>query len=236
MTIKHKFLADLTWEEVSIYLGEKNSLIIPIGMCEQHGTHLPLNTDTLCTEYIAKYLSQTTAILIAPTFPYGIGLPCDKFFAGTSNIEYEDLNHTISSLLSWWKLQGFQKFFIISAHGDPIHLRALKEIKQDGVFVLEVFDINLEGILEKQQTAQHAGEAETSVMLYLFPEKVRTTKIEDFETHYEEFRDYLYHVKQDPIPDSPGCQGYPSYATKEKGEQIVRLMKDHALKWINRNM
>lgn len=88
---------------------------------------------------------------------------------------------------------------------------------------MEVFDINLEGILEKQQTAKHACEAETSVMLYLFPEKVRKDKIENFETPFEEFKDYLFHLKEDPIPNSPGCQGYPSYATREKGEKIVEL-------------
>ncbi len=230
------FLTNLTWQEVRAYLKENDNLIIPVGICEQHGKHLPLNTDTLLSEYIAQFLSQQTGILIAPTLHYGIGLPCDKLYSGTSSIEYEDLNHTMSSLIGWWKLQDFSKFFIISAHGDPFHLKALREIKHDNVFLLEVFDIHLERILEKQQSTQHACEAETSVMLYLFPEKVRKDKIEDFEIPYEEFKDFLYHMKEDPIPNSPGCQGYPSYATKEKGEKIVILMKDHALKWITRNI
>ena len=41
------FLADLTWEEASDYIEEKDGLIIPIGICEQHSRHLPLNTDTV---------------------------------------------------------------------------------------------------------------------------------------------------------------------------------------------
>ena len=109
------------------------------------------------------------------------------------------------------------------------HIKALKEVKHDYVLVLEVCNINFDGILEKQKTVKHAGEAETSVMIYLFPEKVRTDKIEDFETPFEEFKAYLHHLKDEPIPDSPGCQGYLSYATKEKGEKIVAIMKENAI-------
>ncbi|MFQ5751428.1 MAG: creatininase family protein [bacterium] len=84
------YLADLTWEEVDSYLEAKDSLILPAGMCEQHSRHLPLNTDTLVAEYIACYLSTETGILIEPTLHYGVGLPCDKFYAGSSSIQFED--------------------------------------------------------------------------------------------------------------------------------------------------
>jgi len=230
------YLSNLTWEAVSYYLKEKDSLIIPIGICEQHSKHLPLNTDTLVAEYIAAFLSEQTGILIAQTFHYGVGFPCDRFFSGSSSISYENLNRTITSLINWWKLQGFEKFFLISAHGDIFHLKALKEVNHDNVFVLEVYNINFDGILDKQKTVKHACEAETSVMLYLFSEKVRTNKIEDFETPFEEFKAYLHHLKDDPIPDSPGCQGYPSYATKQKGEKIVAIIKENALSWIKKHL
>jgi creatinine amidohydrolase len=228
------FLADLTWKEVSVYLKEKNDLIVPIGICEQHSKHLPLNTDILVAEYIANYLSEKNKILIAPTINYGVGLPCDRFYSGSSSIQYEDLRNVISSLISWWKLQGFKDFFLITAHGDPFHLRALHEVRYDKIFILKIYDINLEEILEKQKTAKHAGEVETSVMLYLFPEKVRKGEIEDFETPFEEFKDYLNHLRDDQIPNSPGCQGYPTFATKEKGRRIVEIMKENALSWIQK--
>jgi len=230
------FLADLTWEEVSVYLKEQDGLIVPIGMCEQHSKHLPLNTDTLVAEYIANYLSEKTKVLVAPTFNYGVGLPCDRFYPGSSSIQYEDLRNAISALIRWWKLQGFENFFFISAHGDPFHLKALCETGYDRVFVLDVYNINLDEILEKQKIAKHAGEAETSVMLYLFHKRVRKGKIEDFETPFEEFKDYLNHLRDDPIPDSPGCQGYPTFGSKEKGKKIVEIMKENALSWIQKHL
>ena len=181
-------------------------------------------------------MSTETGILIAPTLHYGVGLPCDKFYAGSASIQCEDLNNTLSQLLSWRKLQDFQKFFVITAHGDPFHLQALRTLKQDKVFVLELYDIPMSGILERQQSAQHACEAETSVLLYLFPDKVRKEKLEDFEMPFEEFKDYLNHVKEDAIPHSPGCQGYPSLATREKGKKIVAGMKGSALEWIQKHI
>jgi creatinine amidohydrolase/Fe(II)-dependent formamide hydrolase-like protein len=73
-------------------------------------------------------------------------------------------------------------------------------------------------------------------MLYLFPKKVRKEKIQDFETPFEKFKPYLYHIKKTPIKNSPGCQGYPSFATKEKGRKITDLMKETALKWIKKHL
>ncbi len=230
------FLSEYTWEEISLYLKEKDGLIIPIGICEQHSKHLPLNTDTLMSEYISNYLSEITNILVAPSINYGIGLPCDKYFSGTSSIQYEDLKNSVSSLIKWWRLQGFKKFFLITAHGDPFHLKALRKTGYKCVYVLNVYDINYNGILEKQSYVKHACEGETSVMLYLYPEKVRNDKIEDFEIPFEEFKDYMYHKKDEPIKDSPGCQGYPSYATREKGKKILERMEKNALLWIQKYM
>ena len=228
------FLSDLTWEEVNLYLKEKDGLIIPIGMCEQHSKHLPLNTDTLISEYISGYLSEMTEILVAPTLNYGVGLPCDRIYPGSSSIQYENLKGVLLSLIDWWRSQGFRNFFLVTSHGDPLHLKALRETGYNKVFVLDIYRIDIEKILENQKNVKHAGEAETSVMLYLFPEKVRINKIEDFETPFEEFKDYLYHKKVEPIKDSPGCQGYPSSATREKGRKILEKIEENALLWIQK--
>ncbi|MBN1764534.1 MAG: creatininase family protein [Sedimentisphaerales bacterium] len=226
------YLNDLTWEEVRDYLTGKDGLIIPMGICEQHSRHLPLATDTLMAEYMAGYVAGATGVLVAPTFHYGVGTPCDRFFAGTTSISYDDLRNTVSSLISVWAGQGFKKFLLMSAHGDPIHLQALRDIEHEGVYVLELFALDVKDILEKQTHVKHADEGETSVMMYLFPERVRTNRIEDFETPEEVFKESLFHENTDPITGSPGCEGYPSYATKEKGRRIVELMKENALEWV----
>ena len=228
-------LERLTWVEVKQYLAYKKSIIIPAGTCEQHGKHLPLNTDTILTECIADFLSGETGIITAPTINYGVNLPCDRYYSGTNSLTELTLRKLLSSIMEWWKLQGFNKFYILSAHGDIFHLKALSEIDKMNVRVLELYDLAIDDILEKQKKAKHAGEVETSLMLFLYPEIVRKNMIKDYETSFSVFKDYLEHKKTEPIEDSPGCQGYPSKATKEKGRIIFSRMKKKALKWIKYN-
>ena len=82
-------LSRLTWEEVSDYLKNNDALILPVGICEQHSRHLPLSTDTVVAEYIANFLSRETGLLVAPTLHYGVGLPCDRVFPGSTSNHLE---------------------------------------------------------------------------------------------------------------------------------------------------
>jgi creatinine amidohydrolase/Fe(II)-dependent formamide hydrolase-like protein len=90
--------------------------------------------------------------------------------------------------------------------------------------VLELYDVEQEDILEKQKCTKHACESETSVMMYLFPNSVRKEAIEDFLTSMETFIDYLEHKRDEEIVGYNGCQGFPSYASPEKGKIIYERM------------
>lgn len=227
-------LEELTWKEVAAYLKTDQRLIVPIGTCEQHGPHLPLNTDTLVADKLAEYLSEETGILVGPTLNYGINLPCDRGYAGTCSTTKKLLSGFLGSILAWWKEQGFERFYLLSAHGDPHHIEALRTVDPKRAKVLELYDCDMTAILEKQQGARHACEAETSVMMHLFPEKVRGSEIRDFEVPFEKFEPYLLHEKTEAIAGSPGNQGYPSFASAEKGKKLFALMKHHALAWLQK--
>jgi creatinine amidohydrolase len=225
-------LEECTWPEVAGYLKANKRLIVPIGTCEQHGGHLPLNTDTLVAEKVAEYLSSETGVMVAPTLSYGVNLPCDRRFAGTCSTTKELLAAFLGSILQWWREQGFARFFLLSAHGDPFHIEALKTIDPATVRVLELYAFDMTALLEKQQGPRHACEAETSVMLYLYPEKVQKQAMQDFETPFAEFAPYLMHEKTEAIKGSPGNQGYPSYASAAKGKKLFAIMEQHALAWL----
>ncbi len=222
-------LADLSWDEVEKYIKKNSQMIIPVGTCEQHGLHLPLSTDTIVAEYLSEVVSHETEILVAPTLNYGINLPCDKMFFGTTTLNYDILQKTISSLLDWWTTQGFTYFHVLTAHGDLFHIKALSEADKESVNVVELYDFEMSDVLEKQTFAKHACEAETSLMLYLFPKLVNMKKAADFETPKEEMLAYLKHINQNPIAGSKGGQGYPTYATKEKGRLLFDRMKVNAV-------
>lgn len=222
----------MAWPQIREYLKGHRALIIPAGTCEQHGRHLPLNTDTIIAERMASYLSQKTGIAIGPTIEYGVNLPCDRFFSGTCSLRPATLRGLLRDILACWRLQGFREFYIITAHGDPLHFRALKTACPAHARVLDLWDIKLNGILEKQQSARHACEAETSLMLHLFPRLIRKGDASDFDIPFDTFKQRLFHKDPSPIKGSPGSLGYPSFATERKGRLIAQRMRRIALEWI----
>lgn len=226
-----KQLANLTWSEIN----HRNGIVIPVGTCEQHGKHLPMNTDIILAEYFSNLIAEHCDFYIAPTINYGVNLPCDRMYTGTTTTQPTHLADLITSLLVWWSEQGFANYILVSAHGDPFHIQALQSIEYPSVriSVIELFDCDISDILERQSTTKHACEAETSVMLALFPERVRRSEIVDFETPFSEFKPYLFHEKTNPISNSPGVQGYPSYANLEKGELIIQRISTMCLERCN---
>jgi len=166
-------MADMTWNEVEKYiLKVNNNLTIPVGTCEQHGYHLPLDNDIFIVEYIANILSLETNALVAPTIKYGVNLPCDVHLAGTTSVKPKTLTEIITSITNWWKQQGIKHFLLLTYHGDPYHIQAMKKISDD-IKLYDVSEIKYSDILEKQSSIRHACEAETSVALYLYPGKVK---------------------------------------------------------------
>ncbi len=221
-------LSDLTWQEAGDYLTTNTSLLIPAGTCEQHGPHLPLSTDTDVTEQVALDVSRQTGILVAPTINYGVNLPTDHAFYGTNSTTEENLKELARNMLEWWRQQGFTKFYFLSAHGDPFHIKALSEAGES-TEVIELYDFEMADLLNRQEFTRHADEAETSVMMHLFPDKVRRDKIEDFWTEPKEFMDYFFHKKHETIDGSNGVQGFPSAASAEKGKLLYERMLQNVL-------
>ena len=60
-------MENMTVKMVREYLKRKQSIIIPIGVIEQHGYHLPLKTDALIAAHVGRMIGEKTGILVAPT-------------------------------------------------------------------------------------------------------------------------------------------------------------------------
>jgi len=222
-------LADMTWNEVKNYISEVNdNLIIPVGTCEQHGYHLPLGNDTFVAEYMANILSEKTKALVAPAINYGVNLPCDVHLAGTTSIKPETLREIIVSITCWWRQQGFKHFLLLTYHGDPFHLHAMEKIS-DNIRLYDLSEIEYSDILEKQSFIRHACEGETSVALFLYPDKVKMESVQEHDIPFDDFRKYLYHEDSNLPEGYVGSLGYPSFAEKDKGSRILSRMIDRML-------
>ncbi len=223
---------ELSWVDVAAHLARDSRLIVPVGAMEQHGPHLPLGANVLIARRLAIDLSREFGVLRAPTFSYGVNVETERAFAGTASLNAKTLHRALNELLGSWEEHGVTEFILITAHRHEPHLEALATLltNRARVRVVEIWDTDVSPFLEKQGSPLHAGEAETSVMLYLYPELVRMDRARDFVLSPRDFRRYIRGGLPVPPPGSAGTVGYPSAATAAKGERIYRAILDAVMR------
>lgn len=221
-------LDELSWTDVAAQIARDARLILPIGALEQHGPHLPLGTNVLIAGRIAYDLSLEFGVLRAPVVPYGVNVPSERAYAGTATLRAKTLHRMLNDLLATWESQGFDEFILITAHRHEPHLDALTTLATNTarVRVVSVWDVDVSAFLETQQGPLHAGEAETSLLLHLFPDRVRMDRARDFELPPEDFERYLHGRLPVPPPGGAGVVGHPTAATPEKGLRIYNQMME----------
>jgi len=221
-------LDELSWSDVAGHLASEPRLIIPVGALEQHGPHLPLGTNVLIARQVAIDLSREFGILRAPTFSYGVNVPSERVFAGTASLSKKVLHKALNQLLSSWESHGVQEFILLTAHRHEPHESALAALLTEfaRVRVVQVWDVEVSDLLEAQPAPLHGGEAETSVMLHLYPELVRMERARDYQPAPAEFRRYLRGDLAKPPSGSAGVMGKPSAASADKGERIYGRIVD----------
>jgi creatinine amidohydrolase len=228
-TVSHpQLLAEMSWPEVAAYLKRDRRLIVPIGSCEQHGRHLPLGTDSLMAERLAHDLSAEFGVLVAPTLAYGVNVDTERDYAGTGSLRRKTLHRALNDLLAAWEGHGFEEFILITANFHDPNLDALTTVVTENarVRVVDLQSVRIGQFLDKQRGPEHAGEAETSVMLYLAPDLVDKQDIEDYPLDQKEMRRYLRGRMPQPPPGCSGAIGHPSAASARKGEKIYAYVLD----------
>jgi creatinine amidohydrolase len=221
-------LDELSWIDVAAHLARDPRLLVPVGALEQHGPHLPLGTNVLIARKFALDLSREFSVLRAPTFSFGVNVVTERAYAGTASLGRKTLHRALNELLDAWEAHGITEFVILTAHRHDPHLEALATLvtTSSRVRVIDVWDVPIHDLLESQESVEHAGEAETSVMLHLYPELVRMDRARDFILSPEEFRRYIRGGMPAPPAGGTGCVGRPTLATAEKGEAIYNRITD----------
>jgi creatinine amidohydrolase len=230
-------------------------ILIPIGHTEQHALHLPLSTDTICIDAIARGVAESIPekVTCLPVMPYGVSTH-RKSFAGSLNVggrTFEDFwLDVIDSLV---KL-GYDKFYLITGHGGNVSFLT-NMVKYTGEKYPFIFCatswLYLSGpkgsvaLQERRQSPLggmgHACELETSLVLHLHPGLVRMDRVVDemdFITTPSYFQDWL---EGGPLIANPpwiddtatGAYGAGSLATAEKGEYWLQVAIEEKIDHVN---
>ncbi|MEU9456191.1 mycofactocin biosynthesis peptidyl-dipeptidase MftE [Streptomyces sp. NPDC048277] len=163
-----RVLADAVWPAVP----SGALVLVPVGSTEQHGPHLPLDTDTVVARAVARRTADALAAgpdgppLVAPALEYGASGE-HAGFPGTVSIGHEALRTVIVELTRSLSLWAGRVVFVNGHGGNTATLdTALALLRAEGHDAVWT-GCDLPG------GDAHAGRAETSVLLHLAPERVR---------------------------------------------------------------
>jgi len=221
-------LETMTMNDFKKYLKQTKTIVFPFGTIEEHGSHLPLNTDAFIIEEALKAAAKTKKFFLAPLLYYGV-CTTTKNHPGTISITSETLRRFAYDLVMDAYKKGLRNILLISGHGGSLHMSALKEtaeilieqLKGAKIAVFFPYDLLWEELSALAETPNdsHAGEIETSMMLYLAPELVKGRAAEEYPSIPKPF------VVKDKLKYWPGgVWGDPKKASAEKGEKAMKLI------------
>jgi creatinine amidohydrolase len=204
-------------------LGERATVVVPLGSVEQHGPHLPLGTDTAVAAAVAAGLVERRPdLLLAPAVPYGASGEHEGF-PGTVSIGTEALTALLVELgRSAGRWAG--RLLVVNGHGGNLDaLRAAVPLLRHEGRDIAWFPCGVPG------GDAHAGRAETSLMLHVEPTAVDLARAEPGET--APVAELLPRLRAGGVAAvSPnGVLGDPTGATAEEGARLLTGMVDRAV-------
>jgi creatinine amidohydrolase len=240
----HRYYPYLTWPQIRDMPDKGNAVIIqPVASIEQHGPHLPLVVDAaLGTAVLGKALAHLDPAIPAyalPTQCYGKANE-HWHFPGTITLSAPTLITVLTEVAESLYRAGFRKLVFLNSHGGQPQVLEIvaRDVHQKYsdfcLFPIALWRVPHRGSeLMSEQERQygiHAGDGETSMMLYLLPETVR------FE---QALCEYPQDLPQETLLSMEGrmpfawvtrdltCSGVlgdATAATREKGEILSESM------------
>jgi creatinine amidohydrolase len=237
-----RYLPYLTTNDVAELPKGEAAVIIVVSAIEQHGPHLPIATDLILGESLLTLALERTApetqLWVLPSLAYGRSNE-HTAFAGTMTLSQDTLATVIHELAQSVARAGFRRLVLFNSHGGNAPVldylaRDVREATGLMVFPLHMFRIGLtypQISAEEARWGTHAGEWETSMMLSLTPELVQLDRLEGKGGHArlpepgEQLRmlgPVMFAWSTHDITTT-GAIGDPRPATRERGDDIIRL-------------
>lgn len=216
--------------------------VLPLGAHEQHGPHLPFETDTIIAQGISSHLSSALDQDFPVTF-----LPAERVgysvehldFEGSESLPYDAAVARWINIGTDLAALGIRKLLLLNAHGgnSPLMTIVATELRVRCAMLCVATSwtrfISADPPINEWEKAYgiHGGDIETSMMLLLAPEKVDLEQMSNFSSFQEEMvqkarylRAYGPHAfgwkMQDLNPI--GVTGDASAATRQKGDVLMQ--------------
>ncbi len=185
-----RIIGNLTFQEVGSALRESSILCLPMGSMEQHGPHLPLNTDAVLAEAftgrIVERWGEQYDLWRLPSLSVGLSREHD-WAAGTLSLSVSGMTAMLRDFCrEIVRALPARNLLVVNGHGGNRGILEAVGRELRGDFGLNFCALHLGAMISPVTDAAvpeiHAGKDETSVMLALAPELVRQDRIPDLKT------------------------------------------------------
>lgn len=230
-------LAEMTWEEVRDVDRARAVVILPVGAMEAHGPHLPLSTDVVIAEAMARACGEVleadglTTLVLPSLWATHAGFA--EAFPGTVSVAGETVTVLVRGIASSLASQGFTVLAVANAHLDPGHLTSLREACADPPPGMRMAFVDLtrraaaQRLTEEFRTgACHAGRFEGSVVMAEAPGLARDAVARSLEPNPSSLSTAIRDGAT-TFAQAGGARayfGWPAEATAEEGRETVRTL------------
>ena len=220
-------LARMTWPDVRDAIEQCGIGLLPVGAIEQHGPHLPLNTDWAIASHIARTVSEAEDLLLLPGFEVGVSHEHRQFW-GTLTISPDALRDQAIGMARSAGGHGLRRIVFVNGHGSncaPLS-EAARTLRDDGIFAF-VFNWweSISAVLADlfPDPTAHAGSIETSLMMAIDPDAVRRDRFDDADAavHWGTRVEGVLTGLDAADFTEMGNVGDPRRADAEKGEAVL---------------
>jgi len=192
-----RLLEEMTWPEAKAAAEQGLAVLLPLGSTEQHGPHLPLNTDCILPTAIALKAAEVYPLVVAPPIRYGAkSRPLTgggEGFPGTLSLELTTIVETVQQVIEGLARTGFRNICLQGFHYEnaavawPAADLAHRNAPECTILVLEhalptVDEPELTELFGEGFAGwefEHAAHAETSMMMAVRPDLVHADRIVD---------------------------------------------------------
>jgi creatinine amidohydrolase len=236
-------LRELAYPEVEALLaeGRPSVAIVPTGSTEAHGPHLPLSTDTIISEEVAGRAAKRLAArgwnaVRFPPLHYGV-TDWAASFRGTTTITREVIHGLVLQACLQAHGMGFSRVAITNAHLEPGHIATLRAVAKEFetqtgqalAFADKTRRANAQRLTAEFQSGScHAGQYETSLVLAIRPELVKTDVAARLPEYVVPLHERIAAGARDFVEcgvDRAYC-GNPAGASAEEGERSLEVLSE----------